>query len=329
MLFTLLFSGCQKADDKALELYNIITARSEKRDLTMVDKLKDLVGKYPATPVSRKAIRNIADIYYAEKSYPEALEYILQIDRAGFKPEETALYDHQKAVSEYNIDKNNPEARTFFEKVVADLANYSPEIQFEAKKHLGDMQYKELFSNPPEDRIIHTVERGENFYTISKKYNTSPEFLMKLNKIKNAQSLSIGQRLTVLKQAFDIKINIKTNLMVVNRNGSFFKQYQIATGRMDATPLGKFYISIKQKNPTWFWDGKKIPPGDPENALGTRWLGIENKDRTTGGHYGIHGTNDPESIGQNASHGCIRMHNKEVEELFDMVSLETRVKIFD
>jgi lipoprotein-anchoring transpeptidase ErfK/SrfK len=65
-----------------------------------------------------------------------------------------------------------------------------------------------------------------------------------------------------------------------------------------------------------------VPPG-PSNPLGTRWLGLSVKG------FGIHGTNVPQSIGKNASHGCIRMRNSDVEELFELVQVGDAVEIYN
>jgi hypothetical protein len=88
------------------------------------------------------------------------------------------------------------------------------------------------------------------------------------------------------------------------------------------TPKGKFRVVSMLKNPDWSWQGRSIPPG-PKNGLGTRFLGISKPS------YGIHGTNDPESIGKALSHGCVRMHNRDVEALYDMVEIGTPVMIGD
>ena len=66
--------------------------------------------------------------------------------------------------------------------------------------------------------------------------------------------------------------------------------------------------------------GRVVPPGKA-NPLGTRWLGLSKKG------YGIHGTNAPGSIGRNASHGCIRMRNRDVEELFELVAVGDMVEL--
>ena len=59
--------------------------------------------------------------------------------------------------------------------------------------------------------------------------------------------------------------------------------------------------------------------------LGTRWLGFAEKGEYQS--YGIHGTNDPNSIGRNVSNGCVRMLNKDVEEIFSMLQIGDKVQI--
>jgi lipoprotein-anchoring transpeptidase ErfK/SrfK len=88
------------------------------------------------------------------------------------------------------------------------------------------------------------------------------------------------------------------------------------------SPTGVYQIVNRIADPTWYTKGKIVPPGKC-NPLGTRWLGLSRKG------YGIHGTNRPDSIGRNASHGCIRMRNREVEELFKMVTVGDQVELSD
>ena len=104
------------------------------------------------------------------------------------------------------------------------------------------------------------------------------------------------------------------------RDGKLVKSYSVATGQSEfPTPTGSYVITSKVMDPTWYppnseWakDAKPIPPGI-ENPLGTRWIG------TSAPAVGIHGTPDDSSIGTYASHGCIRMHIWDVEDLFDRV----------
>lgn len=93
--------------------------------------------------------------------------------------------------------------------------------------------------------------------------------------------------------------------------GSTLKNtYPVAVGKPSTpTPLGNYKVVNKILN-----------PGD---ILGTRWMGLN----IPGGNYGIHGTNNPYSIGKFISHGCIRMQNYDVEELFPQVNIGTPVTI--
>jgi hypothetical protein len=106
------------------------------------------------------------------------------------------------------------------------------------------------------------------------------------------------------------------------------KRYPIAIGRPGwETPIGSFKVLEKIKDPTWvnpFKKGVVIPGGDPENPLGRYWIGFW----TDGNNWiGFHGTPNPHSVGNAASHGCIRMYNKDVEELFQKVKVGTVVTV--
>ncbi|WP_081411005.1 L,D-transpeptidase [Desulfotruncus alcoholivorax] len=123
----------------------------------------------------------------------------------------------------------------------------------------------------------------------------------------------------------EIIINKATNKLYFNSNDTIFKVFPVATGRTPAlTPEGQFSIVVKLVNPAYY--RLNIPGGSPRNPLGYRWLGLS---VGGGGVYGIHGTNNPASIGTYASGGCIRMHNQDVTWLFDHTPLGTPVKIIN
>ncbi|HPC99924.1 MAG TPA: L,D-transpeptidase [Acetivibrio sp.] len=106
-----------------------------------------------------------------------------------------------------------------------------------------------------------------------------------------------------------ITISIAAKTLSLYREGRLVKSYPVATGKPTTpTPRGTFTIVNKQIN-----------PGGP---FGTRWMGLSIP------HYGIHGTNNPASIGTAASNGCVRMFNEDVNELFNQVSVGTIVNIY-
>ena len=118
-----------------------------------------------------------------------------------------------------------------------------------------------------------------------------------------------------------IIVSIPDRKLAVLEDDRVVKIYQTAVGApASPSPDGSFTIVTHISDPTWYTRGRVVPPGKA-NPLGTRWLGLSKKG------YGIHGTNVPSSIGRNASHGCIRMRNHDVEELFEIVAVGDAVEL--
>ncbi|MEZ5125861.1 MAG: L,D-transpeptidase family protein [Thermoleophilia bacterium] len=135
-----------------------------------------------------------------------------------------------------------------------------------------------------------------------------------------------GDTLTAL--GGQIVVDLGDLRLYLYQGNKVYKSYGIAVGQAAyPTPTGSFYIVNMQQNPTWVppdseWakGAEPIPPG-PNNPLGTRWIGINYSG------VGIHGTPDDSSIGTYASHGCIRMHIADVEDLYDRVVVGMPVTI--
>ena len=107
-----------------------------------------------------------------------------------------------------------------------------------------------------------------------------------------------------------IVIDVNERTLNLYNDGDIYKIYPVSVGKVTSkTPVGEWAIIGKSKD----WGG----------GFGTRWLALN----VPWGIYGIHGTNKPWSIGRAVSHGCIRMYNRHVEELFDWVPVKTRVNI--
>jgi lipoprotein-anchoring transpeptidase ErfK/SrfK len=119
-----------------------------------------------------------------------------------------------------------------------------------------------------------------------------------------------------------IVISIRDRKLALIENGRVVRVFPTAVGaERTPSPAGSYRIVQRVSNPTWYTKGRIVPPGKA-NPLGTRWLGLSAKG------YGIHGTNNPASIGNNVSHGCIRMRNRDVEQLFDLVAVGDPVELY-
>jgi lipoprotein-anchoring transpeptidase ErfK/SrfK len=124
-------------------------------------------------------------------------------------------------------------------------------------------------------------------------------------------------------------VSRETYTLRLYKNLRLVKTYGIAVGRAGLeTPSGTYEINDKQVNPWWHvpnspWAGalagRVIPPG-PDDPIKSRWMGFYNG-------AGIHGTTEDWSIGTAASHGCIRMHIWDVEDLYDRVPLHTPIYV--
>ncbi len=138
----------------------------------------------------------------------------------------------------------------------------------------------------------------------------------------------VAQKVTRANFGPVIVIRRASNKLLLYNGMKPWRTFTVATGQaIYPTPLGKFDIVVKWKDPWWYppaspWaaGAKPIPPG-PGNPLGTRWMGL------SAPGVGIHGTPDPASLGYSASHGCIRMYIPYAEWLFDRVNIGTPVYI--
>jgi hypothetical protein len=118
-----------------------------------------------------------------------------------------------------------------------------------------------------------------------------------------------------------IVVSLEDRKLALVEDGQVKKVYPVAVGKPTTpSPVGTYTIARRVKNPTYQHDGKTVLPG-PGNPVGTRWMGLSIKG------YGIHGTNEQKSIGKAASHGCIRMAKKDLEEFYEMVAAGDTVEL--
>jgi hypothetical protein len=118
-----------------------------------------------------------------------------------------------------------------------------------------------------------------------------------------------------------IMVSIPDRKLALLEGDRVVKVYNVAVGALvSASPSGEFRIVQRLENPTYYKPGVVIGPGK-DNPLGPRWIGLDVKG------FGIHGTNRPDSIGKNASHGCIRLRNSDIQDLFARVQVGDRVSL--
>jgi lipoprotein-anchoring transpeptidase ErfK/SrfK len=118
-----------------------------------------------------------------------------------------------------------------------------------------------------------------------------------------------------------VLVSIADRKLAVIEGGIVIASFSVAVGAaVSPSPAGTFQIVNRVSNPTYYHPGTVIPSGR-DNPVGTRWVGLSQKG------YGIHGTNAPRSVGHAASHGCIRLRNRDMERLFTLLRVGDRVEI--
>jgi len=219
------------------------------------------------------------------------------------------------------FDKNGKlkEARETYKQLMAEYPDF--EKIDTIQKSLEEVNMHLIFSNAPTDKaVIHEVKAGDTLGGLSKKYGTTVELIKISNHLKN-DVIRIGQKLRVWTGKFNIYVDKSQNILILKDENEVVKVYDVSTGQNGSTPVGDFKITSRLVDPVWFNRGVVVPPESPQNVLGTRWMGFDIPG------YGIHGTVEPETIGQQVTAGCVRMKNQDIEELYSLVPVGTQVVI--
>lgn len=185
---------------------------------------------------------------------------------------------------------------------------------------------------PVGENEVHVVTETDTIYTISRKYGLAPDHIMWANGIGLKTLPETGQELLIPLRRIPpftpvestaIVLNLPERMLYLFRDHRLVGYWGVAIGGTQyPTPHGTFHIMDKEKDPTWdppaWLEREAVGPG-PDNPLGDRWMQI------TPNMVGIHGTNNPDSIGGVASLGCIRLYPEAIRELYDQVSVGTPV----
>jgi len=191
----------------------------------------------------------------------------------------------------------------------------------EARKAVNDVAERILASpnsSPTDFPYLKTYEvaKGDSLTTVGKRFLVPHELVLKMNHLATDR-LDLGQKLRVVQGPVHVEIAKSRFELTAWCGDSCIRAFPIALGKENATPDGTFLVQKKLRNPPYQPQHKPKSAfresGAADNPLGTRWIDI-------GNHYGMHGTIDPTSIGKGASEGCIRLLNKDVEDLFDLVT---------
>lgn len=178
------------------------------------------------------------------------------------------------------------------------------------------------------------VMKGDSLWAICRRLDkeqqirTTPGLIRLVNGL-TSDSIYAGARLKIVSAPITLRVQKSRFRLEVMLGDILLKRYSVGLGKDNHTPEGEFTIATRLKDPVWFKPGAgEVPSDHPENILGTRWLGFAAKDGfPEAATFGIHGTRDDSSIGTESSKGCVRMHNADIEELFEWVGEGVKIQI--
>lgn len=203
------------------------------------------------------------------------------------------------------------------------LAFINEETVFSRKRNAEQIAKDPILS-------LHTVQSGEYLSTIGNTYRIPYQLIERINGI-DARRLQAGQGVQVIRGPVHAQIDksdYRMDLFVEDPDGLriYLKSYTVGLGEFDSTPIGKWLVKPGSKvgpangGPSWVnpRTGERYDRNDPNIPIGEYWMALEGMDDNTRDKkgYGIHATNDQESIGRQESMGCIRMRDEDVDQVF-------------
>lgn len=187
----------------------------------------------------------------------------------------------------------------------------------------------------PGDPLVetYTVASGDSLERIRRKRDLAVDhrLIARVNRLANPNSIRVGQKLKLVRGPFHAVVHKSAFRMDIFAGSPddesgwvFIKSMPVGLGENNGTPLGTFVIKKSSKliNPHWVnpRTGEQFSADDPKNPIGEFWLGWEGVgDSRVHTGFGLHGTIDPSSIGQNKSMGCVRLGNDDIALVYEML----------
>jgi len=202
----------------------------------------------------------------------------------------------------YDDPRLTPEQQTWLNDLLDQLAG----TVIYSRQHLLEPAYE--------------VQPGDTLQRVAELYNVPWELLAKINGVQDPQRLATGARLKVLRGPFHARVDLAAHRLTLFLEDRYAGRFTVGIGRDGSTPEGEIDVRDKIPNPTYYGPDRTIDSDDPANPLGEFWIGL-------GSQLGIHGTNDPASIGGDESRGCIRLSPRDAQDVYDILSIGSRVTI--
>jgi hypothetical protein len=234
------------------------------------------------------------------------------------------------------VAANRPlEARRAYNGALAGGALSEPEAA-EVRRTLAELNERLVFSPEvvPGDPFAfgYLVQDGDSLARITRRLGLHVDYrlLQRVNRMADPGALRAGRNLKIVTGPFHAIIDKAAMRMDIYMGEEsdlvYLRSFPVGLGQHDSTPVGRFRVRPQSKlvNPQWVCPRtrQRFDADDPANPIGERWIGLEGTDEATSGFegYGIHGTIEPDSIGRQASMGCVRMLHEDVEIVYELLT---------
>lgn len=206
------------------------------------------------------------------------------------------------------------------------------------RARLAELNSRLVFSAvvTPGDPLVetYTIQSGDRLAKIVDNHDLGIDWrlVQRINGIGDPSKIRVGQKIKLLRGPFhavvfkkDYRLDLYADARDPDGNRLYIRSFSVGLGENNSTPTGKFVVKSGSKliDPHWVnpRTGERFSNTDPKNPIGERWIGIEGAEPATQtlSGYGLHGTIEPQSIGHDASMGCVRMLSEDVEVIYEML----------
>jgi LysM repeat protein len=175
------------------------------------------------------------------------------------------------------------------------------------------------------DPLVHkyTVKAGDTLGRIAKRNHLSEDFLAGINKLTNKKNVRLGSTMKIVDGPFNAAVIKKDHVMHIYLGDVYLKSFRVALGMNGGTPTGLWRVANHLENPGWTdpRTGHRWHPDDPANPIGEFWIGLDGLEGECVGQdgFGIHGTIEEKTIGQDVSLGCVRMPADDIAFVYKLL----------
>ncbi len=201
-----------------------------------------------------------------------------------------------------------------------DDPNLTPQEQQHLNELLDQLAGTVIYSTQNLMEPACEVQQGETLERIAQRYNVPWQLLAKINGIDDPNSLRPGERLKVVRGPFSAVISLEKHTLTLMLNNAYAGRFPIGIGQDFPPPEGQYFMNDKLQDPIYYGPGRTIDRGDPYNPLGRRWLGLGVSSASTARTI-------PATLAAATSPGSISMADRDIDDVFDILSEGSKVVV--